>query len=71
MFRNEVSKRIFDAMNEKGISRADIARALSTSRSNVSQILDGNRNLTLDKLCEIAMVLDMVPAFELKNSQSI
>jgi transcriptional regulator with XRE-family HTH domain len=71
MFRNEVSKRIFDAMNLKGFNKADLARALETSPSNISQILNGDRNLTLDKLCEISMALDMVPSFEFKDKNEV
>ena len=71
MFRNEVSKRILDAMNLKEFNKADLARALETSPSNISQILNGDRNLTLVKLCEISMVLDMVPSFEFKDKNEV
>lgn len=60
MVKNEVTKKILDAMEEKNISKADLARKLKTTPSNVSQILNGNRNLTIDTICEISMALGMI-----------
>lgn len=60
MLKNEVTKKILDAMKEKGVSRADLARKLDKTPSNISQILNGNRNLTIDTICEISMALGMI-----------
>jgi len=65
MFRDEVSQKILAAMEVKGITKASLAKLLHTSKSNVSQILNGNRNLTIDTLCEISMALGMIPVFDL------
>lgn len=45
------------AMAEAGISRADLARVLGTSRANVTAILSGERNLTLRTLADLASAL--------------
>ncbi len=72
MLKNEVTKKILDAMEEKKFSKADLARKLNTTPSNVSQILNGHRNLTVDTICEISMALGMVSqiGFEDKDSLS-
>lgn len=59
MFRNEVAKMILDAMEEKKISEADLASRLNITPANVSQILEENKNLTVDTICEISMALGM------------
>lgn len=51
------TERIGDAMEEAGISRADLARMLGTSRANVTALLSGERNMTLRTLADLAAVL--------------
>ncbi len=60
MLKNEVTKKILDAMKARNMSEADLARELHTTPSNVSQILSGYTNLTLDTICEISMALGMM-----------
>lgn len=50
--------KLLQVMDEKKISRSDLARLLGTSVSNISQILNGNRNLTLDTISDISMALE-------------
>ncbi len=57
ILKNLVTGEILKVMQEKGIKKADLARMLKTSPANVTQVLNGNRNLTLDTLCEIALSL--------------
>jgi transcriptional regulator with XRE-family HTH domain len=49
---------ICQAMEEAGLSKADLARELGTSRANVTALLSGSRNLTLRSLADLAQVLD-------------
>lgn len=58
LLRYEVSAQLLQVMDEKKISRSDLARLLGTSVSNISQILNGNRNLTLDTISDISMALE-------------
>lgn len=60
MLKNEVTKKILVAMEEKNMSEADLAKELHTTPSKVSQILSGYTNLTLDTICEISMALGMM-----------
>lgn len=52
--RESISEQITDAMKEQGLNKADLARILGTSRSNITQILKGDRNFTVNTLCEVA-----------------
>lgn len=60
MLKNEVTKKILDAMKARNMSEADLARELHTTPSKVSRILSGYTNLTLDTTCEISMALGMM-----------
>lgn len=57
MLRYDVASQLLHVMGEKNVTRTDLARLMGTSLSNISQILNGNRNLTLDTICDISMVL--------------
>ncbi|MEO5372486.1 MAG: helix-turn-helix transcriptional regulator [Magnetococcus sp. DMHC-1] len=46
-------------MEEKGISKAQLAERLGKSRSFVSQVLNGHRNMTLETLAEISYALNL------------
>jgi len=43
------------------MTKADLARALTTSKSNVTQLLSGDRNMTLTTLSDIASALGLSP----------
>lgn len=57
---------ICDLLEERNLSKADVARKLGTSRANVTQTLSGNRNCTLDSLADLAWACGqrMVVRFE-------
>jgi transcriptional regulator with XRE-family HTH domain len=44
-------------MQEQGISRAELARRLGTSRAYVTKLLGGNANFTLETMTKVAMAL--------------
>ena len=71
ILKNEVSKKILVAMEEKDMSEVDLARKLNTTPSNVSQILNGNRNLTIDTICEISMALGMISQINFADIDSL
>ena len=48
---------IFRGMDRAEMDRADLARTLGCSRSSVTQLLDGDRNLTLRKLAHLGLAL--------------
>ncbi|MGP1419119.1 MAG: XRE family transcriptional regulator [Sphaerochaetaceae bacterium] len=67
VLRKSVSEEINKTMKERGISKADLARLLGTSRSNITQILKGDRNFTIDTLCSVADGLGMRVDITLKK----
>ncbi|HEX2078407.1 MAG TPA: helix-turn-helix transcriptional regulator [Longimicrobium sp.] len=51
------TERITELMEQSGVSRADLARMLGTSRPNVTALLSGARNMTLRTLADLSCVL--------------
>ena len=49
---------IADAMQAAGKTKADIARALGTSRAHVTQLFGGERNPTLRTIADLAFACD-------------
>ena len=45
---------VAEAMANQGLTRAQLAEALGTSRPNVTQLLSGSRNMTLRTLAALA-----------------
>jgi transcriptional regulator with XRE-family HTH domain len=50
----EVTEALTAAMEEAGVTRAELARRMDRTRGHVTQLLAGGRNLTLGSLAEIA-----------------
>jgi plasmid maintenance system antidote protein VapI len=44
-------------MEEQGVSRAELARRLGTSRAYITKLLGGNANFTLETMTKVAMAL--------------
>lgn len=44
-------------MDEQGVSRAELARRLGTSRAYVTKLLGGNANFTLETMSKVSMAL--------------
>ena len=53
----EITERICELMEEKRVSRADLASILGTSRGYISQLLNGSSNMTIGKICEVFLAL--------------
>jgi len=45
---------IYEAMERNNLTKADLARALGTSRANVTHAFSGSRNVTLRTLSDLA-----------------
>lgn len=63
----EVSEAIWTVLEKLEITKADLARALGTSKAYVTQLLDGRRNMTLRTLADVAFRLELEPHFYLCN----
>ena len=53
----EISERIYNAMNQQGVSNAELARRLGKSRAYVTKLLRGTTNFTLESLVRIGRSL--------------
>lgn len=54
----ELSEQIFQAMESKNITAAELSRRLDVSRAYVNKILQGNVNFTIETLVKIGLALD-------------
>jgi transcriptional regulator with XRE-family HTH domain len=45
-------------MENRGVTKADLAKLLNKSKAHVSQVLSGGRNMTLGTLADIVLVLN-------------
>ena len=59
-----LANRIGDWMTQMGMSRADLAREVGHSRSYITQVLGGNKNLTIDSMVTFAGAFGLVPRIE-------
>ena len=60
----ELSEQIYNAMEEKGVSEAELSRRLKVSRAYVNKILQGTANLTIESLVKISRALGCEFKFE-------
>ena len=56
-----VTEDILVILEDMGISKTDLAKRLGKSRSYVTQILSGSRNMTIGTLSDICFVLGVKP----------
>lgn len=56
----DIALRVLDLLDEKGISQAELAARLNVSRQQVSKIVKGQENLTLETIARLEYVLDAV-----------
>lgn len=55
----EAAARIIDAMENRGVTRSELARRLKVSPAYVTKILRGHANLSLESLVKLAFALDL------------
>lgn len=72
-FIMDVTESICEILEDKKIERKDLAKKMKKTKGYISQLLNGNRNMTLNTLAEIAFVLGYTPKieFEEKDGQKI
>ena len=52
-----IANRIYDILEEKGMTQKDFARLMGKTETEVSRWLSGTHNLTLATLCKISIAL--------------
>ncbi|EPJ1915178.1 helix-turn-helix transcriptional regulator [Vibrio cholerae] len=60
-----VTEDLLVIMEDMNISKSDLARTLGKSKSYVSQVLSGSRNMTLGSLSDICFALGFKPEIRL------
>lgn len=63
----DVTEKIWTLLEDRGVSKAELAASLETSKAHVSQLLSGSRNMTLRTLASIAYSLSVKPKFEFEE----
>jgi transcriptional regulator with XRE-family HTH domain len=53
----EFTEALYIAMEEQGVTRAELARRLGTSQAYVTRVLSGNANFTLKTMSKLALAL--------------
>jgi transcriptional regulator with XRE-family HTH domain len=56
--KSDIALRIYDRMEELGVSRAELARRLGKSRAYISKFLGGGTNVTVETLISFARALE-------------
>ena len=54
----EVAETIWNVMEEKGISKAELSRIAGVSKSNITQLLSGDHNMRLTTVADLLYALD-------------
>ena len=63
----EVTELICALMEEEHVFKADLAKRLNTSKANVTQMLDGRRNMTIRTVSDVLFHLGHVLEISAKN----
>ena len=63
----QVTETLTQALDDAGVTRAELAKRLGKSPGFVSQVLGGGRNLTLRTLADIASALSLRPVLTLSS----
>lgn len=58
----EISKRIAEAINTSGKTKAEIARKLGVHHSQISRYANGEKLPSIETLANLCVVLDVDPA---------
>lgn len=66
-----VTEDILIAMEDAGITQHKLANILGKSKSFVSQILNGRRNMTLRTLSNICFALDLKPTINIYDTNNV
>jgi|GEM_PF-2664071 len=67
----ELSEQVFQAMENKGMSEAELARRLKVSRAYVNKILQGSTNFTIETLVKIGIALKAEFKFEFVSESDL
>ena len=67
----DVTETLTQALQESGVTKAELAKRLKRSPGFVSQVFGGGRNLTLRTISDIAAALSLQPSVHLSSSPQV
>lgn len=59
----DISVMVYDLMQEKGLTKTELARRMGISKSHVSNLLNMQPNMTLETIAKFELALDAVFEF--------
>lgn len=68
-FIMDVTESICAILEQKNMDRKELARKMNKSKGYISQLLNGDRNMTLATLGEICHALDCKPSIKFKKHE--
>lgn len=66
----DVAEEIWQALNQAGLSKTDLAKRLNVSKPRITKLLDGSANMTLRTLADIAFELGKKITITLSNKSA-
>jgi transcriptional regulator with XRE-family HTH domain len=66
---HQTTQTIYAVMEKNGVTKAELARRLGKTNAYVSQLLSGDRNLTLRTIADIALALEIYPRVVLSEKR--
>ena len=66
-----VAEKIWEAMELAGTTKANLAQKLGSSKSHITQLLSGSRNMTLRSLADIAYTLGCTAQVSLQRADAV
>ena len=63
----EVTEEIWCLLDEKDMTKSQLAKAMQKSKAHITQLLDGSRNMTLRTLSDILFALGVKPSFRVDD----
>lgn len=65
--RMDLMRAVDDFMKAKGMNRRQLAAHLECSPGYISQMLNGDTNVSLEKLCDVALAVGKVPTVKFED----
>jgi len=67
----DIAAQIYDRIKELKITQTELSKNLGVSKSYISQVLNGNSNLTIKSFVKIANAIDLKPVVKMINKSDI
>jgi len=65
----DIHEAMWAAMQARGVSRAELAERLGTSRAYITKLLEGQENMTVKTLVRVANALEMKVAMKFESRE--